>query len=117
MYQIMKTRQRPMTQPRMMVSRLLRRLILFTKLLISGNLLDKSFNLVCTACNVIIVIYTHNSIFIYLQNFPLINKVVSGLQSNVYLFVNHSLGVSRKIFCFVILLFLVIVGAARGIEQ
>ena len=45
-YQIMKTRQRPITEPRMMVSRLFLRLILFTKLLIRGNLLDRSFSLV-----------------------------------------------------------------------
>ena len=45
-YQIMKTRQTPITEPRMMTSRFFLRLILFTKLLIRGNLLDRSFNLV-----------------------------------------------------------------------
>ena len=43
-YQIMNTRQTPMTTPKMMVSRLLRKFILFTKLLIKGNLLVKSLS-------------------------------------------------------------------------
>ena len=49
MYQSMKTRHNPITTPKMMVSLLLRKLILFTKLLIIGNLFVKSFSLVWTA--------------------------------------------------------------------
>ena len=45
----MNTRQSPITTPKMIVSRLLRKLILFTRLLIKGNLLVKSFSLVWTA--------------------------------------------------------------------
>ena len=48
-YHIMNTRQSPITTPKMIVSRLLRKLILFTRLLIKGNLLVKSLSLVWTA--------------------------------------------------------------------
>ena len=49
MYHSMKTRHNPITTPKMIVSLLFRKLILFTRLLIIGNLFVKSFSLVWTA--------------------------------------------------------------------
>ena len=90
MYQIMKTKQIPMTTPMMMESLLFLRFILLTRLLIIGNLLERSFSLVWTAWKHHYWLKLH---YIYisvnhLQYFSLVDEIISGVQCDVDLLVN-----------------------------
>ena len=96
MYQIMKTKQIPMTTPMMMESLLFLRFILLTRLLIIGNLLERSFSLVWTAWKHHYWLKLH---YIYisvnhLQYFSLVDEIISGVQCDVDLLVNEPLRVA-----------------------